>query len=188
MSKRGNWFLQMDKNAEVMQEEEFLANYGEKYYWVYEDKQKEIERQAKLNDAIALYKAQQDDIDFRNADKKEKIAIETFNTALAEIGDEAFVNEAKKRGKLKTPQTYDAFKTLWLNFSGNPAIFQDADFRNDWMTNGGAVNINEDEVVNNLTSNDAALAGQKNTGDALIKTKSIPSGVSIQKTPERFFA
>ena len=149
-----------------------------------EDKQKEIERQAKLNDAIALYKAQQDDIDFRNADKKEKIAIETFNTALAEIGDEAFVNEAKKRGKLKTPQTYDAFKTLWLNFSGNPAIFQDADFRNDWMTNGGAVNINEDEVVNNLTSNDAALAGQKNTGDALIKTKSIPSGVSIQKTPE----
>jgi len=34
MSKRGNWFLQMDKNAEVMQEEEFLANYGEKYYWV----------------------------------------------------------------------------------------------------------------------------------------------------------
>jgi len=43
MSKTGNWFLQMDKNAEVMQEEEFLANYGEKYYWVYEDKQKEIE-------------------------------------------------------------------------------------------------------------------------------------------------
>ena len=61
-----------------------------------EEKQKEIERQAKLNDAIALYKAQQDDIDFRNADKKEKIAIETFNTALAEIGDETFVNDSNK--------------------------------------------------------------------------------------------
>ena len=149
-----------------------------------EEKQKEIERQAKLNDAIALYKAQQDDIDFRNADKKEKIAIETFNTALAEIGDETFVNEAKNRGKLKTPESYNAFKKLWFDFSGNPAIFQDADFRNDWRTSGGTVNINEDDVVNNLTSNDAALAGQKNTGDALIKTKDIPSGVSVQKIPE----
>ena len=41
MSKTGNWFLQMQENAEAMQEEEFLANYGEQYYWVYEDKQKE---------------------------------------------------------------------------------------------------------------------------------------------------
>ena len=43
MSKTGNWFLQMQENAQAMQEEEFLANYGEQYYWVYEDKQKEIE-------------------------------------------------------------------------------------------------------------------------------------------------
>ena len=136
---------------------------------------------------MRLYTAQQQYQEDKIEREKKELADSTYNMALAEIGDELFIEEAKKRGKLKTPESYNAFINRWITSTGNPAIFQNADFRNDWRTNGGLIGISEDNVVNNLTSNDGALAGQKNTGDALIKTKSIPyvySGVSVQKTPE----
>jgi hypothetical protein len=137
--------------------------------------------------AMRMYTAQQQYQENKIEREKKELADSTYNMALAETGDELFVEEAKKRGKLKTPESYNAFINRWITSTSNPAIFQNADFRNDWRTNGGLIGISEDNVVNNLTSNDGALAGQKNTGDALIKTKSIPyvySGVSVQKTPE----
>ena len=136
---------------------------------------------------MRLYTAQQQYQEDRIEREKKELADSTYNMALAEIGDELFVEEAKKRGKLKTPESYNAFINRWITSTSNPAIFQNENFRYDWRTNGGLIGISEDNVVNNLTSNDGALAGQKNTGDALIKTKSIPyvySGVSVQKTPE----
>ena len=147
--------------------------------------QKETDRAGKITDQMELYKLQTKFDDDEFARKNDEIAVKTYNTALAEIGNEAFVEKLKIEGKLNTPELYNAWKNVWINYTGNPIIFKNADFQNDWITDGCKIKNNkEDDVVNNLTSNNAALAGQKNTGDALIKTKDIPSGVSVQKIPE----
>ena len=139
----------------------------------------EADRAGAITDQIELYKLKTKFDDDELARKNDAIAVKTYNSALAEIGNEDFVEKLKTEGKLNTPELYNSWKNVWINYSGNPIIFKNADFQNDWITNGGKIKNNkEDDVVSNLTANDGALAGQKNTSDALIKTQDIPAGVS----------
>ena len=147
--------------------------------------QKDADRAGVITDQMEVYKLKTKFDDDELARKNDDIAIKTYNSALAEIGNEEFVEKLKTEGKLNTPQIYNAWKTGWINYSGNPIIFKNTEFQNDWLTNGGTIQNNkETNVLDTLTSGDGPLKGQKNTSNALIKTKSIPSGVSVQKTPE----
>ena len=140
---------------------------------------------AKETSAIKLYTAQAridaDEIARKNND----IAVKTYNSALAEIGNEKFVEKLKTEGKLNTPEIYNAWKTGWINFSKNPTILKNPDFQKDWLTNGEAIQNNKEaNALDTLTSGDGPLKGQKATGESMIKTQNIPAGVSVQKTPE----
>jgi len=119
------------------------------------------------------------------ARKNNDIAVKTYNSALAEIGNEKFVEKLKTEGKLNTPEIYNAWKTGWINFSKNPTILKNPDFQKDWLTNGEAIQNNKEaNALDTLTSGDGPLKGQKATGESMIKTQNIPAGVSVQKTPE----
>ena len=147
--------------------------------------QKEADRAGAITDQMEVYKQKTKFDDDELARKNDAIAVKTYNSALAEIGNEDFVEKLKTEGKLNTPQLYNAWKNIWINYSGNPIIFKNTEFQNDWITSGGKINNNkEDNAVNNLTSGDGPLKGQKATGESMIKTKSMPSGVNIQETPE----
>tara|TARA_R110001592_G_scaffold214853_1_gene467868 strand:+ start:1288 stop:3213 length:1926 start_codon:yes stop_codon:yes gene_type:complete len=154
---------------------------------------KEKAEQRKFNDQlkateasnIRQYTAQAKIEEEENARIANDISVKTYNSALAEIGNEEFVEKLKTEGKLNTPQIYNAWKTGWINFSKNPTIFKNPDFQMDWLTNGGAIQNNKEaNALDTLTSGDGPLKGQKATGESMIKTQDIPAGVSVQKTPE----
>ena len=154
---------------------------------------KEKAEQRKFNDQlkateasnIRQYTAQAKIEEEENARIANDISVKTYNSALAEIGNEEFVEKLKTEGKLNTPQIYNAWKTGWINFSKNPTIFKNPDFQKDWLTNGGAIQNNKEaNALDTLTSGDGPLKGQKATGESMIKTQDIPAGVSVQKTPE----
>jgi len=147
--------------------------------------QKDADRAGVITDQMEVYKLKTKFDDDELARKNDDIAIKTYNSALAEIGNEEFVEKLKTEGKLNTPQIYNAWKTGWINFSKNPTIFKNPDFQKDWLTNGGAIQNNKEaNALDTLTSGDGPLKGQKATGESMIKTQDIPAGVSVQKTPE----
>ena len=145
----------------------------------------EADRAGAITDKMELYKLKTKFDDDELARKNDAIAVKTYNSALAEIGNEDFVEKLKTEGKLNTPEIYNAWKNEWTRIT-NPAILKNPDFQKDWLTNGGAIQNNkETDALDSLTSGDGPLKGQKATGESMIKTQDIPAGVSVQKTPEQ---